>query len=137
MKQRRRRLHLGRSHQVTNRYQAQVVTAAPNARTERLPRGCHQCPDLEPDRALDNADWLREIAWDLTTPAPECRIVRTLGELRAALGDGGPATDEDLVRFLGLPAARAMPDGLRAEVRARLSAKSGGASLGSEGTVDR
>ena len=74
--------------------------------------------EIDADDTLENSDWMRAGAWDLTTPYPECRIVRTLEELRRAIGeDGRPATDAQLRRFLELPAAGAMPKRLRDEIR--------------------
>ena len=58
------------------------------------------------DEALHNADWTKQ-EWDL----PD-----TLDGLLAAITPHGGDEEAALVRFLRLPAARAMPEGLRVEV---------------------
>ena len=58
------------------------------------------------DEALHNADWTKQ-AWDL----PD-----TLEGLLAAITPPGGDEEAALARFLRLPAARAMPEGLRVEV---------------------
>ncbi len=73
---------------------------------------------IDVDGDVRNADWLRTSTWDITTPYPECKVVRTLEELRRAIGhDGAPATDAELRAFLRLPAAEAMPQALADEIR--------------------
>lgn len=69
------------------------------------------------DGDINNADWLRSRTWDMTTPFPECKIVRTLNELRRSLGENNaPASDADVRAFLRLPAAKAMPQELADEI---------------------
>lgn len=55
---------------------------------------------------IENEDWIRTRAWDVRTPDGE--LVDNVEDLLRAV--------DDLERFLTLPAARAMPDALRAEL---------------------
>lgn len=65
---------------------------------------------LDPDIFPDNADWLRTLTWDLWHAG---RLVETLADLEAEL-------DLPLEQFMKLPAARAMPAGLRKQVERKL-----------------
>lgn len=76
-----------------------------------------------------NADWPKVRSWDLWTPDQRepsgRRLVANLEELLGALGMRSPATDESartaLNEFMRLPASRAMPERLAAEVAAFLA----------------
>lgn len=76
---------------------------------------------IDADDTLQNSDWTRAGAWDIYTDDDPPRIVTTLEQLRRAIGANGPASDQELAAFMKRPAARAMPDKLRAEMRRHYS----------------
>jgi hypothetical protein len=76
---------------------------------------------IDADGDLQNSDWMRAGAWDIWTGDDPPQLVESLAQLRRAIGANGPATDREIAAFMKRPAARAMPDKLRAELRRHYS----------------